>query len=403
MSGVYISTRLTFGEALFLNSNGTLNVGIIGCGNIVNGAHKPALAALDNVNVAALMDVTPERLQLGQEWFQLTDDNLYTDFKPLIDRDDIDIVLVTVPQQFREEMVTYALERGKHVLSEKPAATTPAIASAFSQVAKANNVRFGLVHNYVYFPEYKLIKSLLDGGEIGELRVLTMNYLGVIDYPGAREYQADWRHQMTAGGGVLMDMVHAVYLTEWLAGERAIQVNAFADAPTYQHRGPEVEDLILLQVAFPSCYALINMAWGQGVGGVDVSGTQGQIRMRYEKYQTSGFNRPAELYSVRDWERTDHDLNNEPDYTSHIVAAFTGIWRDFCNAVREGRDPVGTIEDGQRALEIALAGYLSSSTGRTIKLPLPTDHPVYLKGVSGIQDVDAWASSKAKTAGIFGL
>lgn len=386
-----------------MSSENTLKVGIIGCGNIVSAAHKPALDALDHVEVVALMDVTPARLELGKDWFGLSDDALYTSYQPMLDREDIDIVLVTVPQQFRKEMVTYALEKGKHVLSEKPVAITPADAAAFSALAKEKNLRFGMVHNYVYFPGYKLMKSLIERGEIGDVRVITMNYLGVIDYPGAREYQADWRHKMEAGGGVLMDMIHAVYLSEWLVGESAIQVNAFADSPTYQDRNPEIEDLILLQVAFPSCYALINMGWGQGVGGVDVSGTEGHLRMTNEKYQTSGFNRPAELYSVRNWERTDHAIPNEPEYKAHIVASFKSIWQDFCNAVREERNPVATADDAQRALEIALAAYLSSSTGKTIDLPLPEDHPVFLKGVHGIADVESKANSKTKKAGIFGL
>ncbi|MCB9452848.1 MAG: Gfo/Idh/MocA family oxidoreductase [Anaerolineaceae bacterium] len=386
-----------------MDSGKPLKIGIIGCGNIVKAGHKPALEALGDVEVVAMMDVTPARLKLGQEWFHLPDDALYTDYQSLIDRDDIDIVLVTVPQQFRKEMVTYALEKGKHILSEKPVAITPAEAAAFSALAKQNNLRFGMVHNYVYFPGYKLVKSLIEQGEIGDVRVITLNYLGVIDNPGVREYQADWRHKLEAGGGVLMDMIHAVYLAEWLAGEKAIQVNAFADAPTYGYRNPEIEDLILLQVAFPSRYALINMGWGQGVGGVDVSGTQGHLRMTNEKYQTSGFNRPAELYSVHDWVRTDHEIPNEPDYLAHLAASFTGIWRDFCDAVREGRDPVATVDDAQRALEIALAGYLSGSTGRTIALPFPTDHPVYLKGIHGIADIASWENSKTRQAGIFGL
>jgi predicted dehydrogenase len=49
-----------------VNANNTLRVGIIGCGNIVEAGHRPALAALDDVEVVALMDVTVERLKLGQ-------------------------------------------------------------------------------------------------------------------------------------------------------------------------------------------------------------------------------------------------------------------------------------------------------------------------------------------------
>ena len=63
---------------------------------------------------------------------------------------------------------------------------------------------------------------------------------------------------------------------------------AFVDAPEYAHRGPVIEDLALLQVAFPSAYAAIHMGWGEGVGGVDISGSDGQIRLRYKQYQSGG-------------------------------------------------------------------------------------------------------------------
>jgi predicted dehydrogenase len=200
-----------------------------------------------------------------------------------------------------------------------------------------------------------------------------------------------------------MDMIHAVYLVEWLAGEQATQVNAFVDAPTYAHRQPVVEDLALLQIAFPSSYALINMAWGQGVGGVDVSGDNGQIRMRYKLYQTSGFNQPVELYSVKDWQRTDHAIPNLPEHMDNIARSFTDLWADFRDAIREKRDPIAPARAGERALHLALGGYISSATGRTVTLPLPVDHPVYQKGIAGMADAEIWGNSVTKNAGLFGL
>lgn len=381
----------------------TLRVGMIGCGNVVSYGHRPALTNLPDVQLMALADITPERRKIGQEWFGLADDDLYADYQDVIARDDVDVVLVTVPQRFRRPMVLEAFAAGKHVLSEKPIADTPAVAAELCQAAEDAGVKFGVVHNYHFFPEYRLIRQLLRAGEIGDLRVLTLNYLGVIDNPGAAEYQADWRHQMEAGGGVLMDMIHAVYLAEWLAGEAAVQVNAFVDAPTYAHRQPVVEDLALLQVAFPSSYALINMAWGQGVGGVDVSGSGGQLRMRYKGYQTSGFNQPVELYTVRDWQRTDHAIPNLPQHMDNIGRSFTELWADFRDAIRADRDPIAPARAGERALHLSLAGYLSSVTGRTVSLPLPPEHPLYQQGIHGMAQADTWEQSVTKAAGLFGL
>ena len=381
---------------------GQLRVGLIGCGNVVSYGHCPAIHALSDVELVALADITPARREIGQHWFGLSDENVYADYQDLIARDDLDAVVVAVPQRFRREIVLAAFEAGLHVLSEKPLADTPAIAEELVEAAKAAGLQFAICHNYLFFPEYRVLKEEISSGTIGNLRVLTMNYLGVIDYPGASEYEAHWRHTMVAGGGVLMDMIHAVYLAQWLADSEATQVNAFVAAPEYGARLPEVEDLVLLQVAFPDSYALIHLAWGQGVGGVDVSGSEGQLRLRYEKYQTSGFKQPAELYRVNDWHRQDLYLANLPTHEENVAAAFTALWADFRAAIRENREPAATARAGARALELALAAYLAAVTGNTVSLPLPKDHPVYQKGIVGLADITPWDESITYRAGLFG-
>ena len=380
-----------------------LRVGLIGCGNVVSYGHKPALTTLPDVELVALADITPERRKIGQDWFGLRDDQLYADYKDVLAIDAIDAVAVTVPQQFRRQIVLDALAAGKHVLSEKPIADTPIVAAELIKAAEAAGLLIGMVHNYHFLPEYRLMKQLIDAGTIGDVRVLNMNFMGVIDYPGAADYKPDWRHTMSAGGGVLTDMIHAVYLAEWLAGEQAVQVNAFVDAPTYAQRKPVVEDLALLQIAFPSCYALINMGWGEGVGGVDVSGSAGQMRMRYKEYQTSGFNQAVEFYTVNKWQRTDHAVPNLLTHMDNIARSFTELWADFRDAIREKRQPIAPATAGQRALELTLAGYLSGAIGRTVTLPLTADNPVYQQGIAGMKDVDVWEASRTKQAGLFGL
>jgi predicted dehydrogenase len=369
----------------------------------VSYGHKPALTTLEDVELVALADVTEARRKIGQAWFGLSDANLYGDYRDVLACKDIDAVAITVPQTFRREIVLDAIRAGKHILSEKPIAVAPAVANELASAAEAKRLTFGMVHNYHFFPEYRQIKGLIESGRIGELRALTMHYLGVIDHPGAPEYKSDWRHTMQAGGGVLMDMIHAVYLCEWLFGQPAEQVMAFVDAPTYATRNPVVEDLALVQVAFKSGYATIHMGWGQGVGGVDASGSEGHLRMRYNQYQTSGFNQPAELYSVRNWERTDHVLDNLPTHSDNIARSFTGLWADFRDAIRDRRPPIAPARAGQRALEVALAAYLSGVTGQVIPLPLEQENPVYQKGIEGLKEIPAWTNSRTQSAGLFGL
>ena len=188
----------------------TLQIGLIGSGKVVSYGHWPALTALDDVKPVALADVTEARRKIGQAWFDLPDDALYADYRDLLARDDLDAVCVAVPQSFRREIVLDAFAAGKHVLSEKPLATAPAVGAELIAAAERAGKVFGIVHNYLFFPEYIQMKTLLDAGAIGDLRVATLHYLGVIDYPGAAEYRDTWRHGMEAGGGVLTDMIHAV-------------------------------------------------------------------------------------------------------------------------------------------------------------------------------------------------
>ncbi len=382
----------------------TLKAGLIGCGNVVNYGHRPALNTLPDVELIALADITPARRAIGKDWFNLQDEQLYADYRDLLAIDELEAVVIAVPQKFRPQIVLDAFAAGLHVLSEKPISNIPAVAAELTRAADAAGVKMALVHNYHFLPEYRQIKQLLTGGLIGDIRVAMLHFLGVIDFPGAAEFQADWRHTTAAGGGVLMDMIHAVYLAEWLVGERALQVMAFVDAPEYAHRAPVIEDLALLQIAFPSAYAAIHMGWGEGVGGLDFSGSEGQIRMRYKQYQSGGFNQAVELYSVdSDWNRSDHAIANLEEHMGNVARSFTELWQDFHAAIRDDRQPIAPAAAGARALEIVLGAYASAVTGRVVSLPLDPASPVYLKGINGLAELDVWTESKTKAAGLFGL
>ncbi len=382
----------------------SLKVGLIGCGNVVYYGHRPALTTLPDVELVALADITPERRAIGQQWFDLRDEQVYADYHDLLAIDELEAVVIAVPQKHRPAIVLDAFAAGLHVLSEKPISNVPAVAADLARAADAAGLKMAMVHNYHFLPEFRQIKQLLTDGLIGDIRVATLHFLGVIDYPGAAEYQADWRHTLAAGGGVLMDMIHAVYLAEWLIGEHAQQVMAFVDALEYAQRQPVIEDLALLQIAFPGAYAIIHMAWGEGVGGLDISGAEGQIRLRYKQYQSGGFNQPVELYSVdSDWRRSDHAIPNLPEHDDNTARSFTELWADFRDAIRDDRQPMAPAAAGARALEIVLGAYESAVTGRVVSLPLDPSSPVYQKGIDGIAELEVWADSKTRAAGIFGL
>ena len=142
-----------------------LRVGLVGCGNVALSDHLPAYLALpDRVRVVAVADPTPARRELGRTQAGLAEADAHEDARTLLARDDLDIIDLCTPQHVRRDLAVRALESGRHVLSEKPLATVPADARRMVDAARAANVRLGIVHNYLFFPEIRRAAGAHRGG-----------------------------------------------------------------------------------------------------------------------------------------------------------------------------------------------------------------------------------------------
>jgi predicted dehydrogenase len=377
--------------------NNPLNVGIIGCGNITLNEHAPALKALDGVRVTAIADLVPARREKVRALLGLADAAGFADYRALL-ASGVDYVTLTVPQKFRRPIIEDCAKAGVHVLTEKPIATTPADAQAMMAVMRAANLRYGMVHNYLFYPEYVLARELAASGALGTLRHVTLNFLGMPDHPGAAEYRPQWRHDPAeAGGGVLMDMVHVLYLAEFFMGGPIRAVTAIVD--NLDHPGEAVEDFTLVNCHFDTGYATVQLWWGGGPNGLEIGGTHGRILIFYQNYATGPFTALESFTLVNREGRREY----QPRGGKAASNNFTQIHADFADAIRAGREPVASAEAGLRSLEAALAAYLSGATGRTVSLPLAPDHPVYARGVLGLRELPLWDDSPLVKRGVFGL
>ena len=378
--------------------NDPLKVGIIGCGNITLNDHAPALKSLDGVRVVAIADPVEARRQKVQARLGLPDSACFADHRALLDDGSVDYVTLTVPQKFRRPIVEDCARSGVHVLTEKPIATIPADAQHMIEAMRDADLRYGMVHNYLYYPEYVLARELIDSGAIGTLRHVTLNFLSMPDHPGAAEYRPQWRKDPAeAGGGILMDMVHAIYLAEYFLGGPIRAVSAVVD--NLDHPGDAVEDFTLVDYAFDAGYATVNLWWGSGPGGLEIGGTRGRILVFYENYATGPFTRLAGFTLVNEKGRREFQPRSE----WRTVDNFVRIHADFVEAIRTARDPIAPGEAGLRSLEAALAAYASGATGRVVMLPLSPDDPVFQRGVMGLSELRLWKAGPLVKRGVFGL
>jgi predicted dehydrogenase len=369
-------------------------VGLIGCGNVALGDHMPSYLALPDYQLVAIADPTPDRLELGRRISGLDERECHADARELLGRDDLDMVDVCTPQHLHRDLVIAALGRGLNVLSEKPLATTPLDAWEMVAAAEAAGKTLAIMHNYLFFSEVERTLEIIASGEIGPVEVAILNWLGVEDRPGNAAYRPRWRHDVgQAGGGVLMDMLHIVYLAQALLGTPIERVSAWATA---RKEGAPVEDLVVARFEASDAVALVNVGWGSGVGGFSVSGRDGRIEVTYRDGGNGAFV-PFERLVV-------HGRSGRSETTDLTARdGVEALISDLAARLRDGRPPIATGADGARTLEATLATYASAATGRSWELPLQPTDPIYQRGVSGLLELELSPTSPISRKRIFGL
>jgi predicted dehydrogenase len=375
-------------------------VGLIGCGNIAM-EHLVGWAAHPAGYVpVAVADTTPERLEIGRVTAGLDPSDAYPDYRDVIAREDVGVVDVCVPPHVRREIVIAAAQAGKHILSQKPLASVPSDAAAMVEAAGRAGVTLGLVHNYLFQPEIILARELIASGALGQVEMVIVNFLGVHDFPGAAAYRPTWRHDLAqSGGGILMDIIHLVYLAEALLDRRIDRVSAYANV---RAAGAGVEDIVSCRFETPDSAAIVNVGWSfgpdgiDGPGGIEVSGTLGRFAIINENGGTFAPFRELRL-TDRDGTRVVATSDAAPVGTVPLAV------KEFAEAVAAGRAPAASGEDGQRYLEAVLGSYESAALGRTIALPLDHADPVFLSGVIGLRELELPSWTPVRQKRIFGV
>jgi predicted dehydrogenase len=370
-------------------SNHTLRIGIIGCGNIGSGSHIPGWRANHGLaEIVGLADPTEATLEAARELAGLDPGQVHLDPFELIARPDVDVIDIATPQHIRRDLIVAAAEHGKHIVCEKPFATIPADAAAALDAIAAAGVTLAMVHNYLWLPEIEAAKRVIGSGEIGTVRSMTINFLGIVDVPGNAGYAPRWRHDAArGGGGVLMDIVHGVYVAESILGAPLERVSAWTD-----NSDPDanVEDIALCRFETARNAALVNIAWGWGPGGLDVVGSEGRIEAVYRDGGTSPWS-PLEYVSVttQAGTRIEYDAREgDQDDLAVLGDTFRHVFRDFIDAVAAGREPRATAGEGARILQATVGALKSAATGELVSIPLDRDDPVFLRGVLGLEELE---------------
>lgn len=324
-----------------------MKVGIIGCGLI---GHKRAKALMGAQLVACADQALPKAQSLAQLFPGCVASENWSD---VVNRQDVDIIIVATPHASLAEISLAAVNAGKHVLIEKPAARyvgelKPVVAAA-AQTGSLVHVGF----NHRYHRAFRKARELVDQGALGELMFLRARY----GHGGRVGYDKEWRAiPELSGGGELIDQgVHLIDLARWFLGD-------FADVQGYAHTyywDMPVDDngfLILKtakqQVAFlhASCTEWKNLfsfeIYGR-TGKIDINGLGGSYGVeRLAFYKMAPEMGPPETTM---WEYPMADNSWEVEFA------------EFLEDIRLKRQPAAGLNDACAALQIVEDIYRISS------------------------------------------
>ena len=196
----------------------------------------------------------------------------YTSVEDLLADPDIDAVWIASPNYLHEQHIASALNRGKHVLAEKPLATTGAAAESLTRLAESVGRRLGVGYQARFHPGLRDLREHVRVGGVGQVAFIRASWQ--TQYPALPRA---WRlKQETSGGWALMDIgTHSLDAALWLTGFP--ETRLLAASLSAQHWPGEVDDLALLLLEFGSTKAVVEAATGvQGpVNRVEVYGTAG--------------------------------------------------------------------------------------------------------------------------------
>lgn len=220
-----------------------LKVGLVGAGGI-SGAHIPAWEAMEETSLTALCDIRSECLEA------YPDKHLYTDFDEMLEKEDLDILDICLPTYLHAEFAMKALEKGIHVLCEKPVSLKEEDVERLYRAARQNHVNFMVAQVLRFWPEYELVKGIYDSRKYGKLLSASMTRLG-----GIPKWSWDnWMLDETRSGLVPYDLhIHDLDFILYAFG-------APQGVQTHRSKRPD-QDYLNVLYEFPDFFITTEASW----------------------------------------------------------------------------------------------------------------------------------------------
>lgn len=346
-----------------------IGVGLIGCGYVAEQLHLPALRRVRGANVVALADLDRNRCERLASRFGVA--RRYGGVTELLDDPAVEVVGILVPPAGHAELLLDAVEARKHALVEKPLGLTLDECDRMIEAVSRSDVKAGVAFNLRAHRLVDQARQLLSDGLAGTIQAISSVITGTVGAGAADRH--GWRSDARSGGGALFEKgAHHYDLWRLMSGSEVVEVKAIAERDEREGETAAVSARLdggaLASGAFADSPAAVNAISITGTGGslnvslleydgltyIPAGRHPGDVRVRLRRFRDSVSGLPAGLSALR--------------AGGEYATSFARQWHRFLEAVR-GYGPVDcSLEDGRRALEIALATVESSTVREPVRV-----------------------------------
>jgi predicted dehydrogenase len=318
-----------------------MRLGIIGCGLI--GKKRAAAARGHQIHIAADLD-----RDLAGRLAEKVGAKYTTAWQEVVQAD-LDAVIIAATHDMLAEMSQAALENGKHVLVEKPAARSALELGPVVNAAAASGKIVKVGFNHRFHPAVRQARKIVDSGCLGSL----MYVIGRYGHGGRIGYEKEWRCvREISGGGELVDQgSHLIDLARWFLGDLSL---AYSATPTYFWNIPVEDNCFLALTSEEGQMAWLHASWTEwkNTFSLQIYGTNGKLRLdglggsygteRITLYQMLPEMGPPETTT---WEYPFPDRSWSLEF------------ENFLEAIESGDQPLGNLSDAMSVLNIIDEAY----------------------------------------------
>lgn len=353
---------------------------LIGCGK-VGGLHAAALTTLPESRLVAVCDSSSGR---AEQFAGRFGGRAFRDVPQMIRESGAEAVFICTPHPLHVKAAVLAAEAGLHVLVEKPMAANLSDCDAILGAAKKSGVTLSVMSQRRFYEPVQRIKAAIDAGKIGQP---VLGLFLMFSWRDQAYYESDpWRGKWaTEGGGVLVNQSpHQLDLLRWFMGDVAEISGRWANL---NHPYIEVEDTAVATLRFrngglgsivtsvsqkPGLFTKVHVHGSNGAS-IGVETDRGAtfiagVSKIAEPPLNDLWTIPGEEHLLAEFQAADRARFQAIDPAAHYHALQI---QDFLQAIRTGRPPLVTGEDGRATVEIFSAIYQSNKSGCAVALPMP--------------------------------